>query len=152
MPETISIDDLLTEMRIRHQQMGILLDEYGGVVGLVTIEDLLEEIVGDIDDESDQTTINYTKLDQDDYLVNGRMTLNDFNEAFGTDLHGEDVDTIAGYVISTLGVIPSAHKQETVSFPGGTLTTGKIENSRLVNVHLHLPVQAAVSAAPAEPE
>ena len=150
-PETISIDDLLTEMRIRHQQMGILLDEYGGVVGLVTIEDLLEEIVGDIDDESDATTVNYTKLDQDDYLVNGRMTLSDFNEAFGTDLHAPDVDTIAGYVINALGVIPSTHKQETVPIPGGTLTSGKIENSRLVNVHLHLPVKAAAASEASEP-
>lgn len=144
-PETISIDDLLTEMRIRQQQMGILLDEYGGVVGLVTIEDLLEEIVGDIDDESDSATVNYTKLDHDDYLVNGRMTLSDFNEAFGTNLQAADVDTIAGYVINALGAIPSTHKQETVTIPGGTLTTGKIENSRLVNVHLHLPVESAAA-------
>ncbi|MFD1393709.1 hemolysin family protein [Lacticaseibacillus jixianensis] len=150
-PETISIDDLLTEMRIRQQQMGVLLDEYGGVVGLVTIEDLLEEIVGDIDDESDSATVNYTKLDQDDYLINGRMTLSDFNEAFGTSLHAPDVDTIAGYVISTLGAIPNTHKQETVPIPGGTLTTGKIENSRLVNVHLHLPITAATDhPGPAE--
>lgn len=140
-PETISIDDLLTEMRIRQQQMGILLDEYGGVVGIVTIEDLIEEIVGDIDDESDSATVNYTKLDEDDFLVNGRMTLNDFNAEFDLHLTAPDVDTIAGYMINQLGAIPTNHKKETIPIPGGTLTSGKIEKSRLINVHLHLPKQ-----------
>ncbi|MFK5281428.1 CBS domain-containing protein, partial [Lacticaseibacillus paracasei] len=60
-PETITVDDLLTEMQVKQQQMAILLDEYGGVVGIVTIEDLLEEIVGEIDDESDQVEKLFTK-------------------------------------------------------------------------------------------
>ncbi|WP_179395111.1 hemolysin family protein [Lacticaseibacillus absianus] len=141
-PETISIDDLLTEMRIRQQQMGILLDEYGGVVGLVTIEDLIEEIVGDIDDESDSATVLVTKLDADDYLIAGRMTLNDFNAEFGTALDEPDVDTIAGFMITRLGAIPTNRKQETLTLGEGmTLTTGKMEGSRLVNVHLHRPQQ-----------
>ncbi|WP_125702800.1 hemolysin family protein [Lacticaseibacillus daqingensis] len=139
-PETISVDDLLTEMRIRQQQMGILLDEYGGVVGLVTIEDLIEEIVGDIDDESDSATVRVTKLDQDDYLVAGGMPLHEFNAEFGTSLDEPDVDTIAGFMITRLGAIPTNHKQQTLTFENGmTLTTGKVEGARLVNVHLHLP-------------
>ncbi|MCI1985664.1 MAG: hemolysin family protein [Lactobacillus sp.] len=140
-PETISVDDLLTEMRVQHQQMAILLDEYGGVVGLVTIEDLIEEIVGDIDDESDRAAIPYTKLDEHTYLVSGRMTLSDFNDAFHTDLAADDVDTVAGFVISQLGVIPTSYKQEVLTLPSGmTMTTGKMEGSRLVNVHIQFPV------------
>ncbi|KRO16707.1 transporter [Lacticaseibacillus saniviri JCM 17471 = DSM 24301] len=139
-PETISVDDLLTAMRVKQQQMAILLDEYGGVVGLVTIEDLIEEIVGDIDDESDQADLTYTKTGERTYLVAGRMTISDFNDAFGTQLEDPDVDTIAGYVITQLGAIPSNHHQETLFIGDGLkITTGRVEGSRLLNVHLELP-------------
>lgn len=138
-PETLPIDDLLSEMRVQQQQMAILLDEYGGVVGLVTIEDLIEEIVGEIDDESDQATAEYTKMDETDYLVSGRMDIDEFNAKFHTELAAEDVDTLAGYVITQLGHIPTNYKHEIVQVEGGlTLTTAKVEGSRLVNVHVHL--------------
>lgn len=139
-PETISVDDLLTEMRVQHQQMAILLDEYGGIVGLVTIEDLIEEIVGDIDDESDRAAVPYTKLDDRTYLVSGRMPISDFNDTFQTQLAADDVDTVAGYVIDQLGVIPTSYKPEVLTLASGmTMTTGKMEGSRLVNVHVQLP-------------
>ncbi len=95
-PETITVDDLLTEMQVKQQQMAILLDEYGGVVGIVTIEDLLEEIVGEIDDESDQVEKLFTKQGDHDFVVSGRMPISDFNDLFKTDLDAPDVDTIAG--------------------------------------------------------
>ena len=82
-PETIPVDVLLTEMQTKQQQMAILLDEYGGVVGIVTIEDLLEEIVGDIDDESDQAEKLYTKQTDHDFIVSGRMPISEFNEPGG---------------------------------------------------------------------
>lgn len=148
-PETIAVDDLLTQMRQRKQQMAILLDEYGGVVGLVTIEDLIEEIVGDINDESDQTTTDYTKLSDLEYLVSGRMPLHDFNALFDTTLEAPDVDTLAGYIIAQLGDIPTRYKQERLTLaPGITAVTGQIAGARLVNVHVHLekPLTAGDSA------
>ncbi|MBN2902147.1 MAG: HlyC/CorC family transporter, partial [Enterococcus sp.] len=86
-PETVFIDDLLYELKKTQNQMAILLDEYGGVVGLVTLEDLLEEIVGEIDDESDEVEELYEKISDKEYVIQGRMLIDDFNEAFNMSLH-----------------------------------------------------------------
>src|SRR5699024_6837478 len=93
-PETIFIDDLLYELKKTQNQMSILLDEYGGVVGIVTLEDLLEEIVGEIDDESDEVETLYEKVNDNEYIIQGRMLIEEFNELFETDLHMSDVDTM----------------------------------------------------------
>ncbi|EHE86434.1 HlyC/CorC family transporter [Latilactobacillus curvatus] len=139
-PETITIDDLLFEMKRTQQQMAILLDEYGGVVGLATIEDLLEEIVGEIDDESDKAEELYQKIDAQHYTVMGSMPINEFNSAFNTDIQVTDVDTIAGFVITEIGAIPVSGHPETIELPGGmSLTTGSVSGSRLIDLQLTLP-------------
>ncbi|MSD83453.1 DUF21 domain-containing protein [Lactobacillus curvatus] len=139
-PETITIDDLLFEMKRTQQQMAILLDEYGGVVGLATIEDLLEEIVGEIDDESDKAEALYQKIDAQHYTVMGSMPINEFNSAFNTDIQVTDVDTIAGFVITEIGAIPISGHPETIDLPNGmSLTTGSVSGSRLIDLQLTLP-------------
>ncbi len=90
--------------------MAILLDEYGGVVGLATLEDLLEEIVGEIDDESDEVEKLYEKVAEHEYVIQGRMLIDEFNEVFDSNLHMSDVDTMAGYLITALGMIPDEGK------------------------------------------
>ncbi|MGT2887758.1 hemolysin family protein [Streptococcus didelphis] len=110
-PETIYVDDLLRQLRITQNQMAILLDEYGGVAGLVTLEDLLEEIVGEIDDETDKAEEFVHTIGEDTYIVVGTMTLNDFNEYFETELESDDVDTIAGFYITGIGTIPSQEEK-----------------------------------------
>lgn len=102
-PETIFVNDLLTAFRNTNNQMAILLDEYGGVAGLVTFEDLLEEIVGEIDDETDKASVEVREIGENTYIVEGVMTLNDFNEYFDTELESDDVDTIAGYYLTGVG-------------------------------------------------
>lgn len=120
--------------------MAILLDEYGGVVGLATIEDLLEEIVGDIDDETDRQETLFTKMSDTQYVLAGKMPIYDFNEQFDTDIEANDVDTIAGYVITELGMIPSNGEHHKVLLDNGMkLTTGKVKGSRLENLTLDIP-------------
>lgn len=139
-PETMDLSELLIEMQQTQNQLVILTDEYGGVVGLVTIEDLIEEIVGNIDDEVDQTEVLSTKLAPGKYVINGKMPLDDFNEEFHTDIQMDDVDTIAGYVITKLGMIPAKGEKLSVSLDNGmTLTTRRMRGSRLLTVLLKIP-------------
>lgn len=133
-PETIFIDDLLYELKKTQNQMSILLDEYGGVVGLVTLEDLLEEIVGEIDDESDEIETLYEKVNENEYIVYGRMLIEDFNDVFQTDLHMSDVDTMAGYLITALGTIPDQGDKMSFEIDQLTLVAEEMEGTRLVKL------------------
>ncbi len=133
-PETVFIDDLLYELKKTQNQMAILLDEYGGVVGLVTLEDLLEEIVGEIDDESDEVESLYEKISDEEYIVQGRMLIDDFNETFETNLHMSDVDTMAGYLITALGAIPEAGEKLQFDVDNLTLISEEMEDSRVLKL------------------
>ncbi|SJZ37620.1 putative hemolysin [Pilibacter termitis] len=110
-PETIFIDDLLTELKRTQNQMAILLDEYSGVAGLVTLEDLLEEIVGEIDDETDEKEVLFSQIGKNEYIIQGRMLIDEFNEEFDTNLEMDDVDTMAGYFLTAVGTIPDEHEE-----------------------------------------
>lgn len=139
-PETIELDDLLVQMQTSQQQLAILTDEYGGVTGLASIEDLLEEIVGDIDDEVDKAEVLVRQLNDRQFVIYGKMPLADFNDRFGTDLEMEDVDTLAGYMITKLGVIPGRGEQLEVPLDNGmVLTTRRMRGSRLLTILLTLP-------------
>ncbi len=133
-PETVFIDDLLYELKKTQNQMAILLDEYGGVVGLVTLEDLLEEIVGEIDDESDEIESLYEKISEDEYIIQGRMLIDDFNELFHTNLHMSDVDTMAGYFITALGTIPDENDKLSFDVDNVTLTSEEMEGTRVLKL------------------
>jgi len=133
-PETVFIDDLLYELKRTQNQMAILLDEYGGVVGIVTLEDLLEEIVGEIDDETDEVENLYEKISDQEYLIQGRMLIDEFNELFETNLHMSDVDTMAGYLITALGTIPDEGEKLSFKVDNITLTSEEMEGSRVLKI------------------
>ncbi|MGF0047643.1 hemolysin family protein [Streptococcus hyointestinalis] len=141
-PETIFVDDLLRELRKTQNQMAILLDEYGGMAGLVTLEDLLEEIVGEIDDETDKSEQFVHEIADNTYIVVGTMTLNEFNDYFETDLESDDVDTIAGFYLTGVGSIPSQEDKQTYSLDSKDkhleLTNDKVRDGRVTKLRLYM--------------
>jgi len=106
-PESKRLDALLAEFRLTRTHMAIVLDEFGGVAGLVTIEDVLEEIVGDIDDEFDvEERVNIRQQAPRRHTVRALTPIGEFNEAFGTDFSDDEYDTIGGLISNTLGHLP----------------------------------------------
>jgi len=130
-PETIYIDDLIFQMKRTQNQMAILNDEYGGVVGIVTLEDLLEEIVGEIDDEYDESNNLIEQIDEFNYSVDGSTPLDKFNDYFDMTIDSEDVDTIAGYFITEFGSIPGEAENAYIRVADLCLTVDKMEGSRI---------------------
>ena len=103
---SMNIDSLFFELQKTKQQIAILIDEYGGFCGIVTMEDIIEEVMGDIDDEYDEEEQELTKIGDDLYLIEGSMYLDDINEELGTNLESEDSETIGGLIIDMFGEIP----------------------------------------------
>jgi CBS domain containing-hemolysin-like protein len=107
-PEAKKVDELLTEMQRRRVHIAIVVDEYGGVAGLVTLEDIVEEILGEIRDEYDQAEeLPYEALANGEYIFQGRIDLDDFNEVVASELPKEEADTLAGFIYSRLGRVPA---------------------------------------------
>ncbi|MEE9271137.1 MAG: hemolysin family protein [Candidatus Krumholzibacteria bacterium] len=105
-PETTRISELFKELARRRSQLAVVIDEYGSYVGIVTLEDILEELVGEIRDAKEPHTFEYTLLDDHRIVVTGTMAIDDFNDVFGTDIVDEEHETIAGYVTGATGNIP----------------------------------------------
>ncbi|ADL12162.1 hemolysin family protein [Acetohalobium arabaticum] len=110
-PETKEVDTLLTELRKERIHMAIVLDEYGGTAGLITIEDLLEEIVGDIQDEYDEEENLIEVISDDEILVDARIDIDEVNEVLNIHLPEEDYETVGGFILSTLGYVPETGEE-----------------------------------------
>ncbi len=135
-------NDLLVELRNASINLAFVNDEYGDTVGMITLEDLLEEIVGEIRDEYDQDEAGQIKQKDGGYLIEAKMRLEDINDAIGTSFESEDYDTIGGLVLDQLDRIPE--DKETVSLPDGTLLkVVGIKQNRIVNVFVRLPESEA---------
>jgi putative hemolysin len=105
-PESKRVDELLADMRANRVHMAVVVDEYGGTAGIVTIEDMLEEIVGEIEDEYDREEPTVEKVDDTEVIVDARVSIDDLNELLGLHIEGEDFDTVGGFVYHQLGKIP----------------------------------------------
>ena len=111
-PHTMSLDELLIEFKIRKLHLAVVVDEYGGIDGIVTLEDVLEQIVGDINDEFDSEELpELEKIKDNVYEVDSRMTLSDFNTELELELPEDEFDTIGGYVLDLFGKIPSQDEE-----------------------------------------
>ena len=135
------VDHMLKEFRMQRYHMAIAIDEFGGVSGLVTIEDILELIVGDIEDEYDEIEDrNIRKLSPSVFTVKALTTIEDFNEIFSTHFSDEDVDTIGGLVMQYFGRLPV--KGETVTIEGYQFKVALADKRRIIQLHVTLPDNA----------
>jgi putative hemolysin len=133
-PETKKLDDLLREIRQSRTHMAIVVDEYGSVAGLVTIEDLMEEIVGDIQDEYDHEEVLYEKVNDDEYICNAKISIYDFNELMGLKLEDVDYETLGGFVYAQLDKIPIAG--DTISLDNLTFTVLATRGRRILKIRV----------------
>lgn len=136
-PEGKKIDDLLKEFQIKKMHMAIVVDEYGGTSGIVTLEDILEEIVGEIRDEFDHEAPLVRKAGEGRYVIEGRTSLDDLGEMLGMELVSEDVDTLGGFLYNVLGRVPE--EGEEFDYKGMTFRIERLDGQRIAEVVLTLP-------------
>jgi CBS domain containing-hemolysin-like protein len=134
-PHSKHIDELLRELRRRRVHIAIAVDEYGGVSGIISMEDIIEEIIGDIQDEFDNEREDILKLSEDSWLCDARMNLEDLSEAIGAELPVDDFDTLGGFVFDLLGKIPVRYEKavyENIDFIVQDMEGHKINTVKIV--------------------
>jgi magnesium and cobalt transporter len=136
-PESKRVNMLLKDFKRGRNHMALVVDEYGGIAGLVTIEDVLEQIVGEIDDEHDEAEgAHILKQDERRYLVNGLTTIEEFNQYFGCELPDEEFDTIGGLVMQRFGRMPK--RGETVRIEQFSFNVQRVDSRRLLQLQVGL--------------
>lgn len=134
-PEQKKIDDLLREFKKERMHMALVVDEYGGISGLVTLEDVIEEIVGEIQDEYDAETPLFQRLDDHTFVIDGRMPLEEINEQLHLGLPTEEgVETISGFMLSLLGSLPKG--KERAEYNGSIYIVERTEKNRILEVRV----------------
>ena len=118
--------------------MAILVDEHGGFSGIVTIEDLVEEIMGNINEEYDVVIPEIQIIGPNEYLLDGRLLINNLNKELGLNIENDDCDTISGYFIEQLGHIPEDGAKESISVQNLVFSTEEVEGNRIVSVKLKI--------------
>lgn len=143
-PETKNIDSLFYELQIEKQHIAVLIDEYGGFSGIVTMEDIIEEIVGDIDDEYDQEEHIIEKIDDNHYLVDGNVSLSDLCEETDINLESENSETIGGFIIDILGEIPEeGDENRDIEFENYVFTILSVKERRIEKVKVQILPETA---------
>lgn len=141
-PENKNIDVLFEELQQTKNHMAILIDEYGGFSGIVTIEDLIEEVMGNIFDEYDEYEQHIKKLDAETYIVNGLLPIDDVNELLGLDLQSDNSDTIGGFVVELLGSIPKDDEENTIEYENIIFKIEKVSEKRIEQLKIHVNKKA----------
>ena len=131
-PENRRIDEILQDLREQDLQMAVVIDEWGSFEGLFTLEDIIEEIVGEIRDEFDEEGPAVRELDDGSYLTDGRISIGEVNDALGTDFASQDFETIGGLVLGHLGRVPEAGDE--IRFDGYLLRVDETDGPRVARV------------------
>ncbi|MBR3200548.1 MAG: HlyC/CorC family transporter [Mogibacterium sp.] len=136
-PETKNVDALFRELQIEKQHLAILIDEYGGFSGIVSVEDIIEQIVGDIDDEFDEEDRIIEKVNDTTFIVDGNVYLDDLEEETGVELESETSETIGGFIIDLMGEIPRENvKYNPISYEDHDFTILSVRDRRIEKVRI----------------
>ena len=146
-PETKRADQLLADLRRDQTHVAIVVDEYGGTAGLVTVEDVLEEIVGEIVDEYDTEEVEVEQVSEHEAVVDARLAIDDLNELFGTDIENEDFDTVGGLVFSLLGRLATPGDRVESEEHGLALQVLSVQGRRIRRVRISSPHATSEAAA-----
>lgn len=133
-PETKALDELFREMQKNKNQLAIVIDEYGGTAGLVTMEDILEELVGDIYDEYDTVEKKYEKLDDNTFILKGNLNIYEVEKILNIDIEEEYADTLSGHLLEYLGRIPKEKERAQVEIENVVYTIEKIKDNKILKV------------------
>jgi len=132
-PEMLPIDKLLRFLLDKHSHLALAVDEFGGAVGVVTLDNVIEEIVGDIQDEFDSDNKEFVRINEQEFTVDGMLNLYELHDKAGIDIESEEVTTIGGYITHLLGRLPELN--ETVFIDDYTVTATKMDQRRVVELH-----------------
>ena len=134
-PETKNVNELFNEMQLEKKHITILIDEYGGFSGIVTLEDLIEEVMGNIADEFDDEDLSIRQLSRNKYLISGEVSLNDLNDNFNFELESKYYDTLSGILIENLGYIPEDNENiESITINGVVFKPQRVRNKKIEKV------------------
>lgn len=139
-PETKNIDKLFRDIQGSKNYLAILVDEYGGFSGVVTIEDLIEEVMGNITDEYDQEEAEIQKIDDNNFIISGLLTIDDINDEFNLNLNSDSADTIAGFFIEHLGTVPRKDEHNEVDLGTIKLNVLALDDRRIEKLKLTLKI------------
>lgn len=152
-PETLTIDKLIHEFKTKRAQMALVIDEFGGVSGLVTLEDILEEIVGEVQDEFDEEEADIRQIYENEYIANAMMRIDEFNDYFQleaqNEVEDEDIETIGGLVIKNLGHI--AKEGDCCTIDGFTFKVVEVDGARIVKIKIVAPEKPPIEEEGEEP-
>ena len=139
-PETKKIDTLFFELQKTKQHIAILIDEYGGFAGIVTMEDIIEEVMGDIDDEYDEEETEIVKVDENTYVIDGNTDLDDINDELGLELASENSETLGGFIIELLGDLPDEEEKEdkVIEYENLVFKIESVKDRRIEKVKLYI--------------
>lgn len=146
-PETKKCGELFTEMSEKRLQIAIVVDEYGGTAGLLTLEDIVESIVGNIHDEYDIEDEEIAKINDNTFTVDGTTNLDEIDELIGADIPDGDYDTLAGFIISRLGYLPKNGDMDTVEYENLKFTVLAVEDRRIAKVRIDITPRDADDTA-----
>ncbi len=137
-PETKNIDELFKKLQSSKNHMAILIDEYGGFSGVVSIEDLIEEVMGNIEDEYDEDEQEIKKIDDNTFILDGMLSVDDFNAYFHLDIESHIYDTIGGFIIGLIGRIPESSEEKNIEYENLIFKIEQIKEKRIEKIKVYI--------------